>query len=149
MNPSHTRLTVLEENSDTCETVTKCISGAEAESESIISDLISETDDYEEYTEDDELLESHSLANLTDIVISEETSHTQMPPTCKQDQEFYRQFHSSWLPHCDCDGYYHPVQCFTQPHSQVTSCWCSTKYGSEVLGTRVNVECDGVSVTAL
>ena len=178
---SFSRLTVLQENSGTCETVTKCISGAEAGSDpgrEDFDDLESSLFDYEDYNDtelaeagsgleredfddlesslfdyedynDTELSESIPLVNKTEIIVNEETFLPQIPPNCKRNQKFFEQLDSQWIPYCDCDGYYHPVQCFIRPNSQAMTCWCSTKFGSEISGTRVNVECDEISVIEL
>nr|XP_033797824.1 testican-3 isoform X2 [Geotrypetes seraphini] len=45
-----------------------------------------------------------------------------------------------YIPVCDEDGYYKPIQC----HGSTGQCWCVDRYGNEVTGSRQNgaVECD-------
>lgn len=46
-------------------------------------------------------------------------------------------FTGQYIPQCDEDGYYKPMQC----HGSAGQCWCVDRYGNEVVGSRT----DGVA----
>lgn len=59
--------------------------------------------------------------------------------TCISDRQFFLSFNYSWIPHCDCQGFYEPVQCWMKGDQM--ECWCSTRNGSMVGNRRTILSC--------
>jgi hypothetical protein len=60
-------------------------------------------------------------------------------PTCNSEREFLLSFNYAWIPHCDCQGFYEPVQCWIKGGQ--LECWCSTRAGSMISNTRMLYSC--------
>lgn len=53
---------------------------------------------------------------------------------------------SAWVPQCDCEGFYQPIQCMEiEPGTEMMTCWCSSAYGAEMYQSRRTFNCTGES----
>ena len=53
--------------------------------------------------------------------------------TCESDRELFLSIGHAWIPHCSCDGFYMPVQCWHNKDGQF-ECWCSTAAHRHIVG---------------
>lgn len=90
--------------------------------------------------EDTEYVES-----MMDVMHNQQQNTIEVPSAggCSVMHKFLREKHFSWVPACDCHGYFKKVQCDTMGDDQ--TCWCSTRGGSEEAFTRMTLNCNNVS----
>jgi len=124
-----------------CEIVEQCISrGFDLEpdlgSSSGSGNLFVLVPDFEEDFDYEEIMISGAVLSTTE--------NMEMAPTCRQKQHSLKENGSPWTPHCDCQGYYHSVQCLRL--ELYTTCWCSTKHGTEITGSRIELECTDIHI---
>ncbi len=125
-----------------CETIKKCISKASTGSGSGSGQQFSLIPEQQKYLESDVDYDYDTdfIIEDVEIVAPPIASNKDNPlPTCRKHQDMFKTILSPWIPYCDCEGYFHPIQCWS--FSQYTTCWCSTKLGAEVSGTRIKMEC--------
>ena len=58
---------------------------------------------------------------------------------CHTAKEFFIKHSLRWVPDCDCEGHYKPIQCLEI--DKETQCWCSTQSGSEIQNSRKTINC--------
>ena len=131
-----------EAENDTCEEEVVCIQPA-------VNDLSgsgSGSTGYDYETDvfiDDQLQTSHP--SLPDSGAENGTTTLQdfinVTSTCESDKELFLGIGHPWIPHCSCDGFYTPVQCWHNVDGQF-ECWCSTAaLGHIVGGSRRVITC--------
>lgn len=61
--------------------------------------------------------------------------------TCESDKQLFLSVNYNWIPHCNCKGFYAPVQCWLLQGGQL-ECWCSTAAKGIVIGnSRKRITC--------
>lgn len=148
------RLTVQQgEANESCEEKIVCIRDQVAESDSSGQEFEdsppaeSGSGSYDYYDEDNSFHSKPEHPTLSDDQdLDEEDNNKESTevsligsPTCNSDREFFLSFNFAWIPHCDCQGFYEPVQCWTKGGQ--LECWCSTRTGSLVANTRTVISC--------
>ena len=150
------RLTVQQEdtNDSSCEEKMVCIQATERDSsgqetEDNHSESGSGSYDYQEYDEYDSTHPKSEHPALTDTQeedgedneesIDPQTTSVMVSPTCDSERQFFLNFNYAWIPHCDCQGYYEPVQCWMKGGQ--LECWCSSRAGSMIANTRTVLSC--------
>ena len=143
-------------NDSSCEEKMVCIQAPEPDSsgqefEDSHSESGSGSYDYHEYDEYDSTHpESEHPTQIDTQELDEEgnkestdsqTTSVMVSPTCDSERQFFLDFNYAWIPHCDCQGYYEPVQCWMKGQGDQLECWCSSKTGSMISNTRTLLSC--------
>lgn len=145
---------MLEENSTICETIEKCIPYVNDSSTTELFNIqdFEDYEDYEDYDEDDDIIieldseeEEYPEEEYQEEDVSEETEdvlneETDLSPGCLSHQKHRKSINSTWIPQCDCKGYYRSVQCAVESSQKSLTCWCSTAYGSR-MSSSIVVDC--------
>lgn len=144
-----------EDANDRCEEKMVCIQATEPDSsgqEFEDSHSESGSGSYDYHVHDEHYDSTHSEPEhptLTDTQELDEeddreSTDSQMTPvigspTCDSDRQFLLGFNYAWIPHCDCQGYYEPVQCWMKGGQ--LECWCSSRSGFLIGNTRTVFSC--------
>ncbi len=132
---------MLEENSTACERIEKCIAHVKDIEIQALEELYDDTltDYYDDLAD--------NISSTEDDIhedIAKETT-LNLAPICRQNREFYKSINSSWIPQCDCEGQYQPIQCMIEQDIKFMTCWCSSKYGAQMSEPSI-VDCGNESM---
>ena len=142
------------EANESCEEKIMCIQATESESSGQeFGDSLPESGSgSDDYHDEDDYDSSHfksehpTLTDIQNLDVEDDKESTDLQevsvigsPTCNIDRQLFLSFNYAWIPHCDCHGFYEPVQCWMKGGQ--LECWCSTRTGSMIGNTRTILSC--------
>ena len=143
-----------ETEESSCEEKVMCIQPTESESsgQEFGDDLPESGSGNYDYSEDDSEAshsKSEQYSTLTDAAEEANKESTDLQEissnsatvtaTCEEERDFFLSYDYKWIPHCNCHGFYSPVQCWVQEGQ--LECWCSTRNGLSIANTRRTFDC--------
>ncbi len=124
-----------------CETIEKCIGYANESSTG--NDFFNITVLEDSYEDNDYQFEE--IDGIPSIPDSEDNNIQQtidLSSDCIENREYHKSINSSWIPQCDCKGYYRLVQCKIELElPKPLTCWCSSQFGAQISQSLSTVDC--------